>query len=281
MASKDILVCGTVNLETTLPITIFPLAYEPVSYRPFEIRSQPSGVGFNIALALSTLGNRVRFVSMVGSDLLGTALRHSMSRFNVSDEFILSIMDETPQSVVIFDGAGRRMVNTDLKDVGERAYPPALFKRALQGCRAAVMTNIGFSRPLLSFAKDASATVATDLQTASESSREYDSDFLQADDVVFVSHEKLPVAPEDFISSVWKRSSAQIAVVGMGEAGALLGVRGSEVRRVPAVSGPTTCEHRRCRRCTLLLFPSLLSGWRRAYCGLAQSDGIRRLQNRQ
>jgi hypothetical protein len=41
------------------------------------------------------------------------------------------------------------MVNTDLKDVGQRAYPPELFKRALQGCRAAAMTNIGFSRPLV------------------------------------------------------------------------------------------------------------------------------------
>ena len=59
MASQDILVCGTLNLETTFPITGFPLDYEPVSYRPFELRSRPSGVGFNIARALSTLGNRV------------------------------------------------------------------------------------------------------------------------------------------------------------------------------------------------------------------------------
>jgi sugar/nucleoside kinase (ribokinase family) len=55
------------------------------------------------------------------------------------------------------------------------------------------MTNVGFSRPLLSLAKAASRTVATDLQTASEGSKEYDADFLSAADVVFVSHEKLPV----------------------------------------------------------------------------------------
>ena len=69
MASKDILVCGTLNLETTFPIAGFPLGYEPVCYRPFGIRSQPSGVGFNIARALGTLGNRVRLVSMVGSSI--------------------------------------------------------------------------------------------------------------------------------------------------------------------------------------------------------------------
>ena len=105
MASKDILVCGTLNLETTFPIAGFPLGYEPVCYRPFGIRSQPSGVGFNIARALGTLGNRVRLVSMVGSDFLGTALRQSMAEFGVSDEFILPVLDQTPQSIVIFDGA--------------------------------------------------------------------------------------------------------------------------------------------------------------------------------
>ena len=239
MASKDILVCGTINLETTLPVTMFPLAYEPVCYHPFEIRSQPSGVGFNIAQALIALGNRIRFVSMIGSDFLGTALRHSMPRFGISDEFVLSNLDETPQSVVIFDAAGRRMVNTDLKDVGKRVYPLELFKQALQGCRAAVMTNVDFSRPLLALAKATSATVATDLQTICEGSREYDADFFEAADIVFMSHEKLPVGPEDFVSTIWERSVAQIAVIGMGAAGASLCVRDREIRRVSAVQiGP-------------------------------------------
>jgi ribokinase len=235
MASKDILVCGTLNLETTFPIAGFPLAYEPVCHRPFEFRSQPSGVGFNIAQALSTLGNRVRLASMIGSDFLGTALRQSMARFGLSDEFILPGLDETPQSIIIFDNDGRRMVNTDLKDVGERVYSLELFKRALQGCRAAVMTNVGFSRPLLSLAKAASGMVATDLQTASEGSKEYDTDFLSAAEVVLMSHEKLPVWPKDFVSSIWERSVARIAAVGMGAAGALSGARGKEVCQVPAL----------------------------------------------
>jgi sugar/nucleoside kinase (ribokinase family) len=105
MARKDMLVCGTLNLETTFPITGFPLDYEPVSYRPFALRSQPSGVGFNIAWALRTLGNRVRLVSMVGSDFLGNALRQSMAKFGLSDEFILPILDQTPQSIVTVTSA--------------------------------------------------------------------------------------------------------------------------------------------------------------------------------
>ena len=98
MASKDILVCGTLNLEKTFPISGFPLEYEAVVYRSFELRSLPSGVGFNVARALAMLGNRVRLASMVGSDFLGTALKKSMPRFGLWDEFILPILDETPQS---------------------------------------------------------------------------------------------------------------------------------------------------------------------------------------
>jgi acarbose 7IV-phosphotransferase len=234
MASKDILVCGTVNLETTFPISAFPLEYEPVVYRSFELKSHPSG-GFNVARALTVLGNRVRFVSMVGSDFLGTSLRRAMPGFGMSDEFIVPMLDETPQSIVLFDKDGKRMVTTDLKEIGKIVYPLDVSERAVRGCRFAIMTNVNFSRALLPVARAASATIATDLQTASESSREYDADFLEAADVIFASHQKLSLAPEDFLSSVWDRSPARVAVIGMGQAGALLGVRGEKAKRVPAM----------------------------------------------
>lgn len=235
MASKDVLVCGTLNLETTLPVDAFPLAYEPVRYRRFELRSQPSGVGFNVARALTVLGNRVRLVSLVGVDFLGRALRDALPEHGLSAEWVLPLLGETPQSVVVFDGAGRRMIHTDLKDLGEQAYPAEVFAQALQGCGRAVMTNVNFSRPLLAQAKAAGANVATDLQTASESSRAYDADFLRAGDVLFLSHEKLGPSPEDFVAGLWERTAAQLIVVGLGAAGALLCLRGQPSQRLPAV----------------------------------------------
>jgi acarbose 7IV-phosphotransferase len=201
----------------------------------FRLKSHPSGVGFNVARALTVLGNRVRFVSMVGSDFLGTSLRRAMPGFGMSDEFIVPMLDETPQSIVLFDKDGKRMVTTDLKEIGKIVYPLDVSERAVRGCRFAIMTNVNFSRALLPVARAASATIATDLQTASESSREYDADFLEAADVIFASHQKLSLAPEDFLSSVWDRSPARVAVIGMGQAGALLGVRGEKAKRVPAM----------------------------------------------
>ena len=93
MPGKDVLVCGTLNLETSLPIGSFPLSYEPVNYRRSELSSHPSGVGFNVARALRVLGNRVRFTSMVGPDLLGTSLRKALATFDLSNEFVLPVRE--------------------------------------------------------------------------------------------------------------------------------------------------------------------------------------------
>jgi acarbose 7IV-phosphotransferase len=153
MPSKDVVVCGTLNLETSLPIGSFPLPYEPVHYRCFELSSHPSGVGFNVARALRELGNRVRFASMVGPDFLGTSLREALATFDLSNELVLPVLRETPQSVVLFDDAGRPMVHTDLKDVAETHYPVDRFERAVHACGFAVMTNAAFSRPRLSQVK--------------------------------------------------------------------------------------------------------------------------------
>jgi len=62
----SILVSGLINIETTLRIAEFPLAYNPVHY-PFNgIESSVSGVGYNLAKALTRLGNQVEFLSLIG-----------------------------------------------------------------------------------------------------------------------------------------------------------------------------------------------------------------------
>jgi len=48
LTSARILVTGLINIETTLRIEPFPLAYNPVNYPFFAIDSTVSGVGYNI-----------------------------------------------------------------------------------------------------------------------------------------------------------------------------------------------------------------------------------------
>ena len=54
-----ILVSGLLNTETTTAIRSFPIQYYPIDYPFFGINTAVSGVAFNIAKALRTLGNEI------------------------------------------------------------------------------------------------------------------------------------------------------------------------------------------------------------------------------
>lgn len=78
--NEPILVSGLINLETTLQIEQFPVNYYPVQYPFFGINSTVSGIGYNVAKALTTLGNTVHLVSIIGRDLSGKLVRESLGR---------------------------------------------------------------------------------------------------------------------------------------------------------------------------------------------------------
>jgi ribokinase len=230
-----LLVSGLINVETTLRVEHFPVPYEPVRYPFFGVETAISGVGLNVAKALTTLGNRVRLCSMVGRDMGGDATRAALREADVDDRFVLERLAQTPQSVILYDGEGRRQINVDLKDVQEREYPEAVFEEALEGCDVAVMCNVNFSRRFLDRARRAGALVASDVHAISDPDDPYDADFMRAADVLFLSDERLPEAPETFATRLHERYGARVIVVGLGAEGALLSVRGERQTRVPAV----------------------------------------------
>jgi sugar/nucleoside kinase (ribokinase family) len=107
----------------------------------------------------------------------------------------------------------------------------------LRGAAYAVITNIGFARPLLAVARAAGVPVAADVQAIDDLDDDYNRDWVAAAQVLFCSHERLPVPPEGWVGMVQERYRTPVVVVGCGAGGALLGVRDTaEVRRVPAVA---------------------------------------------
>ena len=68
---SKILVSGLINIETTVLVEGFPIEYSPVRYPFFGVNTDVSGVGYNVAKALTVLGSSVSFVSLTGKDLLG------------------------------------------------------------------------------------------------------------------------------------------------------------------------------------------------------------------
>lgn len=231
-----ILVSGLINIETTARVDGFPVHYTPVRYPFFGVRSTVSGVGYNAAKALVTLGQPVHFLSIVGHDLHAGAVYAQLKVDDIPSRYVIQTIDETAQSVILYTPDGTRMINVDLKDLQEQAYPDALFRSALADAGLVVLCNINFSRPMLRAARERGIPIATDVHAIGDLEADYDRDFMQAADILFMSDEHLPCSPDDWVRRVWDRYETPLVVVGLGAQGALLGVRDSgTVERVPAV----------------------------------------------
>lgn len=233
----SILVSGLINIETTIKIDQFPIEYSPVRYAFNAIQSSPSGVGYNVAKALTTLGNTVHFLSMTGNDMAQLLVMNALSDSNIATRYILNTLSSTPQSVILYDSSGRRAINVDLKNAQEVPYPAHLAETALNDAEIAVLCNINFSRPLLSIAKAKGKTIATDIHTISNLDDDYNRDFMAQATILFQSNEKLPVSPEEWVKQIFNRYGVEIVVIGLGKEGALLAVRQDNfMERLPAVA---------------------------------------------
>lgn len=236
MSHPRFLVSGLINIETTLRIDAFPLAYNPVNYPFFGVASTVSGVGYNVAKALTTLGAGVRLLSLVGQDLAGRQVRAVLAGAGLAGEG-LQPAEHTAQSVILYDAAGRRQIHVDLKDLQERVYPFEHFQAALAVSEVCVLCNANFSRPFLRPAREAGRLIATDVHALSDLEDAYNRDFMQAADILFMSHERLPAAPEEWARAVLARYRPEIVVIGLGAEGALLAVRGAGfMGRFPAAA---------------------------------------------
>lgn len=223
-----ITVAGLVNVETTLRIDSFPLEYRPQHFPFFGIRTTVSGVGYNVGRALTVLGNQVCLLSMVADDLQGQMIRAMLAEDGISAADVLVTMPQSPQSVIVYDVAGRRASFTDLKDIQERAYPAERFAQIAATCDACVLCNTNIARGLLPVAKRLGKLVATDIHTIADVEDDFNHDFMAAADILFCSDERLPVPPEAWVRAVARRYNPAIQVVGLGSQGALLFERGAQ-----------------------------------------------------
>ncbi len=236
-SSARILVAGLINIETTLRIESFPLYYNPANFPFFGVASSASGVGYNVAKALTVLGNRVEFLSLIGDDGAGESVRRALAAIPVDDGRVLSALPQTCQSVIIYDATGRRQIHTDLKDIQDRGYPLEGVLPLLPQLDACVICNINFARPLLKAARAAGKLIATDVHALASIEAAYEQEFLQAADVLFLSHERLVQTPEETARELLRRHRMQIVVIGLGAEGALLAVRDDGfVGRFPATA---------------------------------------------
>lgn len=190
-------VAGLINIETTLRIDEFPLRYSPVRF-PFNgVNCTVSGVGYNLSKALVMLGHEVDFMALIGRDLKATMVRAALDYDRIPREYVLAQLEDTPQSVILYDGDGKRAINVDLKDIQEQTYPAGTTEALLAACDVALLCNINFARPFLRRARELGKPLATDVHTISDLDDPYNRDYMAAADILFMSDEKLPCSPRN------------------------------------------------------------------------------------
>lgn len=217
-----ILISGLVNIETSAKVRGFPVNYYPIDYPFFGVTSSVGGVGYNVSKAMKTLGDDVTFLSYTGNDLASDMIEGTFKNNGIETEFIQKELKETPESVVLYDESGRRQIYCDLKDIQERRLDTSKIYEPLKASDAVVCCNINFNRPLLHEAKKLGKLIATDVHVLSDVNDDYNREFLENADIVFLSDEALPCEPESFLFVLKTRYRMKVIVLGRGAKGACL-----------------------------------------------------------
>lgn len=229
-----ILVSGLLNTETTTAVRGFPINYYPIDYTFFGINTTVSGVAFNIAKALRTLGNKVVLTSMVGNDFSAEYIENALKGLNIDTKNILPDLQQTPSSVVLYDPEGRRQIYCDLKDIQEKNYP--FDANLLKDVDLVAACNINYNRPLLHLAKEAGKLIATDVHVLSAIHDEYNKEFMECADILFLSDENIGDNYGDFLWQLAHSYNCQIIVLGRGSKGvAVYQHQTDQITEMPAI----------------------------------------------
>lgn len=232
---KKILVSGLINTETTIKIKQFPIEYFPIDYPFFGVNTRVSGVAYNLAKALKTLGDEVRFVSMTGDDFGAKYIKEELDNAGVSTEYVKNNLKATPSSAVLYDETGKRQIYCDLKDVQEATLEYG--KDLYEDCDVVIACNTNFNRDLLRKAKADNKIIVTDVHVLGDINDEYNREFMQYANVLFLSDENIKSDYKDFIMSIENTYGNDIIILGRGSKGALMYVKDEErFYELPAVT---------------------------------------------
>ncbi|WP_116111484.1 carbohydrate kinase family protein [Amycolatopsis ruanii] len=230
-------VAGAVTGRMARQFESFPIPLVSSTTHPGDISLRLAGVGWTVARTLQRLGERVTLATFVGTDLLGRMVELGLRRHGLAGTTTLPC-ESQPRSMVLYDRNGTRCGASDLRGTPRLAYPAARFAQAVaDGCTAAVLTNIGFTRPLIPAAVDRGIPIVTDLHLVDDIGSRHNRDWMHSAHVLACSHEKLPMLPENWIRAIWDRYGTEVVLVGCGSEGAVLGVRTNRrIWRVESVS---------------------------------------------
>lgn len=235
MMTSKIVVAGVASLYMSMPVEDFPVSYQPVR-SPAWLTAGLGGAGAHVAQILRGLGNDVSLCTLVGRDRAGDLIRAELLASGLLGPGTV----EAPASslgVVLVAPDGRRMGNPCVAMVNATEYPAEVFRQAARGADLAVMTNVRFTRPLLKHARQSGIPIAVDVHLIADVDDAYNRPWLEAADIVFCSHERLPCPPAEWVGRIFARfPGCTVAGIGCGGDGCVLGLADGRLVRIAAIA---------------------------------------------
>lgn len=230
-----IVVVGVASLYIAAGVSEFPVEYAP-GLAPDWMRAAVTSSGAHIAKVLSALGDDVRLCTLAGTDPAGLAIRADLRASGLLGPGVVDA-GATSLGVVLVAPDGSRIGFPYLAAVNAVSYPAQTFHRFAEGADLAVLTNTRFTRPLIQWAEHASVRIATDVHLIAAVDDAYNRPWLEAADIVFCSHERLPCPPREWIAQVFDRyPGCTVVGIGRGANGAMLGLRDGTLVQACAVA---------------------------------------------
>jgi sugar/nucleoside kinase (ribokinase family) len=230
-----IVVAGVASLYFAAGIGEFPLENSGES-RPDWITAGVAGSASHAAKILAALGDQVTLCTLAGSDLAGRAVKADIQAHGLPADGVVDA-GATSLGVTLVASDGSRLGLPYTAAVNAVGYPVPMFRRLAAGSDLAVLTRARFTRPLISCARQLGVPVATDVHVIADARDPASRPWMEAADILFCSHERLPCPPPEWMAQVFARyPGCEVVGVGRGMAGADLGLRDGTLVRAAAVA---------------------------------------------
>ena len=219
---SNIVIAGITQIESIVKVKEIPVAYAPFTPAPDTIFTAPGGDAYNMSLAMSWLGDRVEFMTVVGKDQNMGIFNPPNREVTLSTNYVLPIMNATPMEILLFDRMRKQQVFEDLKDIRDAEYDMNLAKPRVEDADLIVLSNANFCRPFIKLAKENGKMLAVKIHHFDYEKEIYNEDFLSAADILYFSDNTIDTDPFDFVDEMVRKYHPEIIVLGQGEKGQIL-----------------------------------------------------------
>ncbi|MBQ1458734.1 MAG: carbohydrate kinase family protein [Butyrivibrio sp.] len=226
---SKIVIAGITQFETVIKVDSIPFDMNRMIHdSPIYVGG--GGDAMNEAFALTTLGDQVYFMSVVGQDQNVEVFNPPDFKVHINTDYILPVMKSTPSEIIFFDNDQHQLIFQDLKDIRQAKYDMSMVRPIMAEADLLLVSNANFCRPFIHYALSAGKKIALNMRSYSKEKEKYNADFLENADIIYISDDTVEGDPYEFIDDFAKRYDPEIIILGQGKTGLILYDRDRHVK---------------------------------------------------